>query len=52
MIHLIQTAGVWAMSNDETKTPADADSQKPEEQEQEKDQDKTLFYELLAEIRF
>ena len=36
------------MSNDETKTPADADSQEPQEQ----DQDKTLFYELLAEMRF
>ena len=35
------------MSNDETKTPADADSQEPQKQ----DQDKTLFYELLAEMR-
>lgn len=35
------------MSNDETKTPADAESQELREQ----DQDKTLFYELLAEMR-
>lgn len=36
------------MSNDEIKTPANAGSQEQEEQ----DQDKTLFYALLAEMRF